>query len=90
MTGILHLCAKNDHYGNPQRAYVLSDEDGKFIAVWDEGYYGSDAVPGIWRKEAYLSQRIDVSVSKYKELLRTLPSPDYAHDVEGYSHLRNA
>lgn len=88
MTNILHLCANNDYYGNPQRLYVLSDEDGKFIACWDEDYHGHLAVPGEWRKAAYLSQRVDVSVTKYKKLRRELPSPKYAHDVPGYSHLR--
>ena len=88
MTDILHFCAPNDYYGNPQRLYVLSNEEGKFIACWDEGYHGHHAVPGVWRNNAYLSQRFDISVTKYKNLLRTLPSPDYAHDVEGYSHLR--
>jgi hypothetical protein len=88
MTDILHFCAPNDYYGNPQRLYVLSNEEGKFIACWNEGYNGHHAVPGIWRDKAYLSQRFDISVTKYKNLLRTLPSPDYAHDVEGYSHLR--
>jgi hypothetical protein len=90
LQGFIHFCAKNDHYGNPQRVFVMSDETGKFIAAWDEGYKGSDAVPGAWRDDAYRAQRYDVSVTKYKELLRTLPSPDYAYDVEGYSHLRNA
>lgn len=89
MANILHMCAKNDHNGNPQRVFVMSDEEtGEFIACWDEGYKGSDAVPRPWRKDAYLSQRFDVSVAKYKALLRSLPSPDYAHDVKGYSHLR--
>jgi hypothetical protein len=88
LKGFIHYCAENDYYGNPQRLYVLSNEDGKFIAAWDEGYLGSDAVPGIWRKEAYQAQRFDISVTKYKQLLRTLPSPDYAHEVEGYAHLR--
>ncbi len=88
MTSILHMCAENDYYGNPQRLYVLSNEDGKFIACWDEGYNGHHAVPGVWRDKAYLAQRFDISVTKYKNLLRTLPSPKYAHDVEGYSHLR--
>ena len=88
MPPILHLCANNDYNGNPQRLYVLSNEEGKFIAAWDEGYNGHHAVPGIWRKEAYMAQRVNVSVTKYNTLKRALPSPDYAHEVEGYSHLR--
>jgi hypothetical protein len=84
---ILHLCAKNDYNGNPQRAYVLIDEDGP-VAVWDEGYYGCDAVPGDFRKMAYDAERQDVSVRKYKKLLKELPSPEYAYQVKGYAHLK--
>jgi hypothetical protein len=88
MANILHICAKNDNDGNPRRLFVMSNEEGKFIAAWDEGYKGSDAVPGDFRKDAYLSQRLDVPVAQYNKLRRTLPSPAYAYQVEGYSHLR--
>lgn len=89
MTEILHLCARNDLNGNPRRVYVLRDtESGKYLAAWDEGYKGSDAVPGELRKAAYHSYCERIKVSEYKQLLRTLPSPDYAYEVEGYSHLR--
>jgi len=90
MTDILHFCANNDTYGNPRRLYVMSDESGEFIACWDEGYNGHHAVPGEFRDKAYLSQRFDISVKEYNKLRRELPSPDYAYDVKGYSHLRNA
>jgi hypothetical protein len=75
MYPLLHLCANNDYNGNPQRLYVMSDDEGKFIAAWDEGYNGYNAVPEPLRNEAHMSQRFDVSVTKYKNLLRTLPSP---------------
>jgi hypothetical protein len=84
---ILHYCAKNDVNGNPQRAYVLIDEEGP-IAVWDEGYYGSDAVPGDFRSMARDAERQEISVRRYKKLLSKLPSPDYAYQVKGYAHLR--
>ncbi len=87
MATIQHLCARNDHNGNPQRLYVLS-VDGERIAAWDEGYLGHHAVPGIWREAAYNAERTDCSVALYRKLLRTLPSPEWAHDVPGYSHLR--
>ena len=74
MYPILHMCAKNDYYGNPQRLYVMSDDEGKFIQCWDEGYNGYHAVPEELRNEAYLAQRVNVSVTKYKQLLRTLPT----------------
>ena len=69
------MCANNDYYGNPQRLYVMSDDEGKFIAVWDEGYNGYNAVPEPLRNEAHSAQRFNVSVTKYKTLLCTLPSP---------------
>ena len=88
MINILHMCAKNDINGNPRRLYVMSNDDGKYIAAWDEGYKGCDAVPGPFRKDAYNSQRRDVTVAQYNKLLRTLPHPEYGFEVEGYSHLR--
>jgi len=86
-----HLCASNDPNGNPRRLFVLVDEDlpvATRVAAWDEGYSGSDAVPGVWRKQAYNAQRMDISVSLYKELKRRLPSPAWAHEVPGFEHLR--
>ena len=86
---ITHFCAINDINGNPQRCYVLVDERGQSLAVWDEGYKGSDSVPGVWRREAYSALRSNITVKEYKRLLKTLPSPDYAHEVTGFSHLRS-
>lgn len=89
MSQVKHYCTQNDHNGNPRRCYVLIDsETNDPIAVWDEEYYGHHAVPGIWREAAYHAPRIDCSVRQYNKLLRTLPSPKWAHDVPGYSHLR--
>jgi hypothetical protein len=89
MAQFIHYCAKNDVNGNPQRCYVLIDsDDGNPVAAWDEGYYGLDCVPGIWRTDAYHAERIDCSIAKYKKLLR-LPSPDWAPNVPGYAHLRS-
>ena len=82
-----HYCAINDFNGNPRRCFVLIDDDGTPKAVWDEGYYGSDAVPGIWRKHAYNSERIDCSVRFYHKLLKSLPSPAWASQVPGWEHL---
>jgi hypothetical protein len=85
---IKHLCASNDLNGNPQRCYVLVDEDGEAMAAWDEGYMGSNAVPGVWRREAYSALRSEITVKEYKRLLKTLPSPDYGSEVKGYEHLK--
>jgi hypothetical protein len=85
-----HLCADNDYYGNPRRLYVLVDEElpvATRVAAWDEGYAGHHAVPSIWRDCAYLAERMDISVTLYKELRRNLPGPKAAHEVPGFTHL---
>ena len=87
MTSFLHCCAANDPYGNPRRVFVLINPDGNFTAAWDEGYLGSDAVPGIWRKLAYDAARVKVTVKEYNRILRSLPSPAWASEVPGYAHL---
>ena len=87
MAHIQHLCAPNDGYGNPRRLYVLIS-DGESIAAWDEGYHGHHAVPGIWRDAAYNAERVNCTAKVYRDLKRTLPSPDWAHNVPGYGHLR--
>lgn len=91
MNKIKHLCTDNDVNGNPRRLYVLTDwETGEPISAWDEGYLGHHAVPGPWRESAYTADRTKISVTKYNKLKRSLPSPDYAYDVPGYSHLRES
>jgi hypothetical protein len=87
---IKHFCAANDVNGNPQRCYVLVDEDGRNLAAWDEGYLGHHAVPEYWRKAANDAERMNCSMRWYRKMLRTLPSPTYACDLPGYSHLRSA
>lgn len=88
---IQHLCTDNDRNGNPRRLYVLADnETGEPISAWDEGYLGYEAVPGPWRSAAYAADREEISITKYNKLKRSLPSPAYAHDVPGYSHLRDS
>lgn len=82
-----HLCADNDHNGNPRRLYALV-VDGTRVAAWDEGYLGCDAVPGRWREQAYRAERMPITVNLYKGLRRSLPSPDWAHEVPGFAHLR--
>lgn len=81
-----HYCAPNDVNGNPRRVYVLVD-DGDNIAAWDEGYLGSDAVPGVFRDAAYNAERVNCSATMYRKLCK-LPSPKWAHDIPGYEHLR--
>ena len=86
MATIKHYCASNDVNGNPRRVYVFFS-DGEAIAAWDEGYCGSDSVPGAWRQQAYDAERIKCTVKEYRQFLK-LPSPLWANEVKGYSHIR--
>ena len=72
----VYLKASNDSNGNPRRLFLLLGE-GEALAVWDEGYHGSDAVPGALRERAYQSQAFPVAVGagEYRRLLEVLPSP---------------
>ena len=85
---IKHLSPDNDSNGNPRRVYALIDEEGYYVAAWNEGYNGHHAVPGEWRKAAYHAERARISAKEYYRIRAEVPSPDYAHDVPGYSHLR--
>ena len=94
-TAIIQFCAKNDVNGNPRRVYVLMDDqigpDGDYrqLAAWDEGYMGFNAVPGDFRAKAQAANRVGCTVKFYKQVLRDLPSPEYAYEVQGYEHLHN-
>lgn len=89
MATIIHACADNDYNGNPQRVYLLTDDAGLILASWNEGYLGHQAVPGPWRKDAYNALRTEISVDSYHWILANTPSPAWAHEVPGYSHLRD-
>ena len=82
-----HHCANNDLNGNPQRVYVLYDQNDSPICSWDEGYLGHHCVPEGLRLSAYSVSRVNCSVRTY-ESLRKLPSFDCVYDVPGYAHLR--
>ena len=87
-TSIQHLCADNDRNGNPRRIYALVDEEGYYLAAWNEGYHGHHAVPGPWRQAAYEARPRRFSVREYNRVLREVPTYQWAHDVPGYEHLR--
>lgn len=86
-TCIKHMCATNDENGNPRRVYALIDEEGYYLAAWNEGYSGHLAVPGVWRDKAYNAIRERISVREYNRIMREVPSPKWAHEVKGYEHL---
>jgi hypothetical protein len=61
-----HLRAKNDPNGNPQRCYVLINEDGSIHDVINEGYKGlPDRCRGL--TELY---NVEISRSAYHDFIR--------------------
>ena len=80
---IKHLCASNDSNGNPRRLFAVTGPLGGVLAVWDEGYQGSHAVPPALRDAAYAANRQPIAVSCYNWLLKTVPSPT-AEQLEAF------
>jgi hypothetical protein len=70
------LNAGNDINGNPRRVWVISDDDGKPVFAYDEGYYGRDCVPGRVRSAFDYAPCTHCTVRQYQMLLK-LPHPDY-------------
>jgi hypothetical protein len=74
----LYLKSTNDNNGNSRRLFLLVS-DGEALAVWPEGYSGSDAVPGELRERAWRAQSFPVAIgaAEYRRFLKALPSPAY-------------
>jgi hypothetical protein len=53
--------------------YVMSDDEGKFIQCWDEGYNGYHAVPEELRNEAYLRNALTLALPSISTIASTLP-----------------
>jgi hypothetical protein len=64
---LTHLAAPNDKNGNPQRCFVLSNENGIVVNCWDEGYLGRNAMPEHLRQQPCLL--VQVAVKEYKRFL---------------------
>lgn len=66
----IHLRAKNDVNGNPQRCYLILDNDGDAVDAVDEGYMGHGAL-----KRHYADIRVGVTIevtpAEYKSWLET-------------------
>lgn len=70
------LNAGNDRNGNPRRIWVISNEEGKPLYAYDEGYLGRDCVPGSVRRAFDYAVCFDCTVRQYQMLLK-LPNPPY-------------
>jgi hypothetical protein len=81
-----HLCADNDVNGNPRRCWIVTDHQGRHVETLDEGYVGEGQLQArypwtSWHalhsygfaeptQHTVYPQRIDVSPSEYKRMLR--------------------
>jgi hypothetical protein len=80
MANLQYFFAKNDVNGNPRRIFVYSDENGKILAAWDEGYIGIDCLPGDLRQRGRNAAPIYIKVHQYN-WLKKLPSPAYSDQL---------
>lgn len=68
---IMHLAAPNDANGNPRRLFLVQDiTEVEMPRAYDEGYYGSDAVPAEIRADARDLGRFEVTPRTYRDTLR--------------------
>ena len=65
---LVHLAAPNDSNGNPQRCFVLFNENGICVAAYDEGYLGRNCLPDPLRKT--IAPTIQVQRKEYKSWLK--------------------
>lgn len=64
-----HICATNDVNGNPRRALVVYDEQGRHVETIDEGYDGYSKLCEKYPKHKVL-MRVEVPVKEYKRFLK--------------------
>lgn len=67
-THVLHLRAKNDRNGNPQRLYMVLGAKGRVLDVIDEGYSGSGAYSEKWGRLPEIP--INLAQGEYRRTLR--------------------
>lgn len=76
----IHIAAKSDPSGNPRRALILIDGNGRKVAAVDEGYageYGALRDAGfadVADADRIVAHRFDVSVRQYRAALRDYPN----------------
>lgn len=67
---MLRICAPNDTNGNPRRCWVTFNADGLPLAVYNEGYNGTRAIPDPEvRALALIAPQVNVQASEYKAWL---------------------
>ena len=66
----IYIAAKNDPNGNPQRGWLIADDEGNFTDFVDEGYLGNAALKEAGYAGISGTPRIQVSRSTYHEAYR--------------------
>jgi hypothetical protein len=66
----VYIAAKNSPNGNPQRGWLIADDDGNFIDFVDEGYTGNASLRMAGYEGIAQTPRIEVSRSTYHEAYR--------------------
>ena len=66
----IYIAAKNDPNGNPQRGWLIADDEGNFTDFVDEGYLGNAALKEAGYADISITPRIEVSRSTYHEAYR--------------------
>ena len=64
-----HIRTTNDVNGNPRRAFVVYDAQGRHVETIDEGYDGYSKLCEKYPKHRIL-MRVDASVKEYKRFLK--------------------
>ena len=66
----IYIAAKNSPNGNPQRGWLIADDQGNFIDFVNEGYLGSAALKRAGYEGIHSTPRIEVSRNTYHEAYR--------------------
>ncbi|HEY5606258.1 MAG TPA: hypothetical protein VIL45_07045 [Thermoplasmata archaeon] len=79
MSSIIRLDAGHDRNGNPRRCYLLLSGEGEILAVANEGYRGSGAIPDSWNLPSGHRRTIGVTLAttpaEYRELVKLPRDP---------------
>ena len=67
---IIFIKTTNDNDGNPRKAWIELDDNGRKKNVFKEGYMGFNAVPERIREQAKRCIEIRVSIKGYQELTK--------------------
>jgi hypothetical protein len=65
---MIHLRTTNDINGNCRSVYVLMNESGRTVGVFNGGYYGYQDVPDAFQDKASRAETFSTTPKEYKTL----------------------